>query len=59
MAEKNWLALLFHYLLLAGAVYLAFNYFSTYQFTEPQLFIILLIVIIVVDMVLHKIMGID
>jgi hypothetical protein len=62
MDEKKIIALLVHYMLLAGAIYLAFGWLMTtseYQFTSLQLFIILLIVIVVVDMMLHKIMGID
>lgn len=59
MAEKNLVALAVHYILLALAVYLAFGWLMTtseYQFTEPELFIILLFVIVIVDQVEHYIM---
>jgi len=59
MEDKNWLAEGVHYVVLALAVWFVFGWLMTtpdYEFTEPMLFIILLLVIIIVDMILHKIL---
>jgi len=58
MADKNWLAEIIHYVVLALAVWFAFGWLMTsnYEFSDYVLFIILLLVIIIVDMILHKIL---